>query len=397
MLVHSVLVFVILASSSVLGLQPDVPRVETRIENNFPLSANFISHIHSSHPVSRAGLFIRHNHSGETDAFIADLEFSSLDTIASVPLEDGYLQPFELITYWWQIDLTDGNSIHTEPINWVFEDPGQNWQDLSSEGVTVLWTGGDQAFGKAFLSLAEDSFQRVQSALALPSTSPIWIYLYPSVSELQSVLGTHGHHWIGGVVPDTGFVILVAAGADPNSLVELERTIPHEFTHVLLQYRLGDAYANLPAWLVEGLAGTMEGSPDAALQITFDNALENNELLPIESLCSTFPIDSVGAQLAYIESESFVRYLADIYGSGSIITLLDAYQEGASCSGAIQRVYQRSLSQLEAEWIRSLPGSKDQFTGRIIGGLAMIVLLSAIGLVFWTRLRKRWRQGQNGT
>jgi hypothetical protein len=70
----------------------------------------------------------------------------------------------------------------------------------------------------------------------------------------------------------------------------------------------------------------------------------------MHSLCASFPISEEDALLAYAQSASFTQYLLDIYGVGGIAKLLDAYQEGVSCEGGIQRVYQRPISQLESEW-----------------------------------------------
>jgi hypothetical protein len=168
-------------------------------------------------------------------------------------------------------------------------------------------------------------------------------------------------------------------------MIALERDLPHELTHLLLYDRMNEGYNNLPAWLGEGLATLQEQQPNPAYRFELDTAHSSNALLSIESLCATFPMTESDALLAYAQSTSFTQYLLDIYGTGGIHRLLDAYQEGASCKGGVQRVYQRSLEQLENEWkLYHLPGASglDRLQAVLPWGLILllIVILLLVGL-----------------
>ncbi len=207
-----------------------------------------------------------------------------------------------------------------------------------------------------------------------------------------------GRKWAAGqAIPDLG-VILIAATPGPEGIEDLEKTIPHELTHVLLYQRLGDSYQNLPDWLEEGLATSQEGVPNPDYALSLERAFESNTLIPLETLCAAFPATPDDALLAYAESASLVTYIKDIYGSGAILALLDAYQEGTTCTGGLQRILRRSPRQLEAEWKRaSFEYSNPAEIFRPILPWALLLLPTALILllvVLQAVIRRRGDPGQ---
>ncbi|MCJ7566812.1 MAG: peptidase MA family metallohydrolase [Anaerolineales bacterium] len=296
-------------------------------------------------------MFFREGSSEFTHVAVADLTDGST-ILAEVTEESQTLgvEPFTTITYWWQIDFADSDNYFTDPASFVYEDNRFVWQSLGNTNITVHWVEGDISRGQEILNLANDSLTRIQRNLALPGSNPLNLYIYPSVGQLQSSMRMGGAKWIGGhSYPELGAVLLAA----PNGVegqISLERDIPHELVHILLYERMGDQYHNLPTWLNEGLAALQEGVPNPAYIFELDRAARDNTLISMHSLCASFPISEEDALLAYAQSASFTQYLLDIYGVGGVALLLDAYQEGTSCEGGIQRVYQRPIAQLESEW-----------------------------------------------
>ena len=95
------------------------------------------------------------------------------------------------------------------------------------------------------------------------------IYVYNTANDLKGALpGTQS--WIAGQsAPDLG-VILLSIPIGPEDQLELERQLPHELMHVLLYRLLGEKTANLPAWLVEGLASISEIYPNPEYAAALD-------------------------------------------------------------------------------------------------------------------------------
>lgn len=296
-------------------------------------------------------MFFREGSSEFTHVAIAVLSEGSM--ILAEVTEDVQslgIEPFTTITYWWQIDFADGDNYLTDPAFFVYEDNRFDWQSLGDTNITVHWIEGDMTRGQDILNLANDSITRIQHDLALPAPDHVNLYIYPTVGQLQSSMRMGGATWIGGHShPELGAVLLAASNGAEGQ-ISLERDIPHELVHILLYKRMGDQYHNLPTWLNEGLATLQEGVPNPVYIFELDRAARENALLSMHSLCASFPISEEDALLAYAQSASFTQYLLDIYGVGGVALLLDAYQEGTSCAGGVQRVYQRPISQLQSEW-----------------------------------------------
>lgn len=311
----------------------------------------FSAQIQAASEVIRAAVFFREGSSESTHVAIAVLSDGS--TIAAEVTEEVHalgVEPFTTITYWWQIDFANGDTFLTDPASFVYEDNRFNWQSLGNHKITVHWIEGDLARGQDILNLAKDSILKIQHNLALPALDHVSIYIYPTVGQLQSSIRLGGATWVGGHAQPELRTILLAAPTGVEGQISLERDLPHELVHILLYERMGNRYHNLPTWLNEGLATLQEGVPNPAYIFELDRAARENTLISMHSLCASFPISEEDALLAYAQSASFTQYMLDIYGVGGVAMLLDAYQEGTSCEGGVQRVYQRPISQLESEW-----------------------------------------------
>jgi hypothetical protein len=302
------------------------------------------------------------------------------------------IKPFSLVQYWWQLDFNDGSTVTTDHAQLDYVDNRYQWQKISQAGVTVHWIEGDPAFGQAVLDRALLSVSALKRSLGLVAPSDLQAFIYPDLGSLQSSLQLGGASWIGGhAEPDLG-VLLLAASPDDEGLLLLERSLPHELTHLLLYQRMQAGYGNLPAWLNEGLATLQEGTPDSTSRLLLEQAASDGKLIPLTSLCAPFPDTGQSAQLAYAESAAVVQYIQDIYGTGAISALLDAYQEGTSCSGGVERTLRRSMQTLDAEWRRSaFPGLSplSHFNSSAIPWLVLALPALAVALMAAAVARRR--------
>jgi hypothetical protein len=364
--------------------------VQTSVEYQYGSLLSFKAEINSSSSrATRATLFYRLAGTDDTKSIEASLTGTTPQiALAEQDLRLTALPPFSQVAYWWQVDLDDGTSTTTVPTSFDYTDNRFDWQSLHSGNVTVHWVTGDTAFGQSALDIAH-SAQASLERKVLPAGLPeLDVYIYPTIEDLQAGLLLGGQSWTGGHAEPSLGVVLVSAVPSSEGLLSLERSLPHELTHVLLYQRMDGAYANLPPWLNEGLATLAEGDPDPSYRLALEDAARLGDFLPLTSLCAPFPSSSAAARLAYAESASIVRYIQDVYGSGAISALLDAYQEGStSCTGGIQRVLRRSPDQLEAEWIRaSFHGSEPlevlrPFLPWLVLVLPIMVLVAVLALV----------------
>jgi hypothetical protein len=271
------------------------------------------------------------------------------------------LRPFARTDFWFRIILTDESEFTSQKFSFDYIDNRFEWQTLQDDRFIINWYAGDIEFGQEILDVAEISLQTANKYLPVESVFPINIYVYASAGDLQKGLQLINQAWIAGhASPDLG-VILISIPNGIQQRIELERQLPHELVH-LMQYQLvQESYHSMPVWLLEGMASLAELYPNPEYERVLQKAIDNQALLPIETLCSAFPREASGAFLSYAQSASFVRFLHQKYGTSGLKSLMLYYQDGLGCSEGAQAALGSSLQQLESRWQMEALGINLQF------------------------------------
>jgi hypothetical protein len=306
------------------------------------------------------------------------------------------LPPFATVTFWWQIEDSDGRRLVTDPQQFEYSDNRFRWEQLGDGNLTVHWIvgQGDPAFGQAALDIARSSVEEINVELRAPLPA-IHIYIYDRQSNLSAAMMLAGREWISGQAhPELG-VIAIAIPSEEGYTSRMMRDIPHEITHLLVYQAVTPAgYHYVPEWLDEGLATANERTPNPDYATILEEARVAGRLLPLESLCVPFPPDAQTARLAYAESGSVVEFIRQRYGAPEIRALLAAYAEGASCTAGVQKALGISFNRLETEWLASLtPKAPWQAWVEQTGvwvGLWLLGLLVAVPMI--GRLRRQPRR-----
>ncbi len=272
--------------------------------------------------------------------------------IFTLDLSQNPLPAFATIEYWYRGSLDDGSSFASQQFEFTYRDDRFEWQSLSTEQFEIHWYGRDEGFGNEVLAAAEEGLEKAQKMVDVPKPEGIGFYVYASSQDLQSALQSSGKSsaWIAGHADPALGHSLVAIPTNTSQVLEVKRQIPHELTHLLLYQKLGEGYANLPRWLNEGLATNAELSPDPNYPVLLQRGYERDVLLPLASLCESFPNEAANFQLAYAQAASFTRYLQTEFGKAGIEDLLGAYGQGASCQEGIVTALGESLFELERAW-----------------------------------------------
>jgi len=308
----------------------------------------FSGAIKTSLPVAEVVLFLR--------PFGADVQSIPYQLGADGIIEQTYdlevkpLRAFTTVEYWYQVKLESGAEITSLIYTFLYEDDRFDWQRLDADPFQFAWASGDREFGLALQNAALDSLIAAQTVLPANPPTPLRIYVYPTAQEMQSAAQLAAASWAAGhSSPDLG-VILISITPGPDARAEMERQIPHEIMHILEYQIAGNTYNQMPVWLREGLASNAELYPNPDYQRVLQKAVDEDSLLPMSVLCQAFPRDLSGALLGYAQSNSFVRFLTENYGSSGIINLMKLYADGFSCQAGVQAAFNSSLPQLETRW-----------------------------------------------
>ncbi len=262
--------------------------------------------------------------------------------------------PFSRISYWWHIEAGNMPALTTPPIEFLYEDNRFDWQVLDQPPLHIHWHQGDLQFGQSAVDTAAAALTRIGRELNSPPPARLDIYIYAESAALQTGLRLAGRDWVGGHAdPELG-VVLVSVAPGLESRLEMAREIPHELTHVLLYHLVGAGFESLPAWLNEGLASHYEEVPSPEFATALSLAVETDSLIPIQDLCTSFPVQAGEALLAYSESESLVRHIRAQYGIAGITSLVSEYAGGTSCVAGVASALGITFEALENGWRANL-------------------------------------------
>ena len=289
------------------------------------------------------------------------------------------LPPFSTIVFWYQVTLNDNQTYTSTPIQFRYDDNRFTWRESASGLVKVHWYEGDDAFGQAALDAAGSGLLAINEIVPLTLDTPIDIYIYSNIADLQGALQLGGEEWVGGHANPKLGVVMVAVAPGATQSREMQTSIPHELAHVMLYRALHEGYARLPRWLNEGIASAVELYPNPEYAQALTTASQQDSLLRFVDLCDSFPPDTARAFLAYAQSQSFTTYLHTTYGTTGLTSLVNAYTDGLSCDLGARRALSMSLGQLDVRWRESVLG--ENTAGVALRSLAPFALLMLVILI----------------
>lgn len=264
------------------------------------------------------------------------------------------------ITYWFRLGSDHGEFFESPHYTLYYEDDRFVWQQVEIAPFTLRWHNGDQRFAASILAAANQGVARVRELLPLPEPQPMILQVYDNPADVQMVAQLGGYGWAAGHTDPAAARMLFAL--PPGNSLEIERQVPHEVAHLMLYQGLGAAgYANLPVWLNEGIASTVEVYSDPARAQLLAVAGQSGSLLPFYSLCAAFPQDEMLARLAYAQSASFVEFLLARYNKAGFAILVDAYKQSGDCLNAPLAAFGADLNQLDAQWRLATFGESSLF------------------------------------
>jgi len=357
-------------------------------ESAFGQSMTFFAEFETEPDIDAIDLVFKVQSTGTSTVVPADREgFSSIRAEYTIRPQDS-IAAFSTIDYWFVLTLEDGTVRKSETETFIYMDDRYTWQNLGSDGpYQIYWVEGDLAFGQEIEDVLLQTIDQNQY-ITLPSPDTLRIYVYPTSSALQSALEITNARWVAGHANPTENIIMTSIPNSFDKSLEIQRQIPHELTHIRLYMEMGEDYANLPAWYDEGIASLSEVYSIPEYWDTLQAAWKNDNIIPFNELCRTFPSDEARAGLAYAQADSFVRFLYNEYGEIGLEDLLEAYRQGYTCENGIRQAFNLDLETLERNWYQETFNSAilPQSLSTAITWVVLLVLLFAtpLGLIFFS-------------
>jgi hypothetical protein len=283
-------------------------------------------------------------------------------------MRNASLPPGAEVTYWWTIEDAAGNEFESSPDIMHFDDDRYLWQSLSTtvpQGgeIALFWYEGSDSFARELMDTCQEGLARLTQDIGTYPERPIKIYIYASAGDLHTAM-IYPQEWTGGVA-FTEFGI-IAINIPPSELNWGKRALVHELTHLVVHN---------------------EGELDPALRPYLEEAIVEDELISVRSLCSPFSAYYEMACLSYAQSYSLVEYLLDNYGQNKMLDLLTLLKRGSTYDEALNEVYGFDIDGLDARWRVTLttpavPSQSEWLHPTLIAVLAAL----ATALALWGAL-----------
>jgi hypothetical protein len=365
----------------------------------FGQQITFVATVKSPFPIQNASILILDDSQGTAQTEPLEIQ-SDGHSEFHFDTNQNPLHPFANVKWHYQFAFSDGSTAQSETYSVRYIDNRFKWQTLKSGPLQVNWYDRDAKFGQVALQAIQSGLGSVSNMIAVDLAQPIEFFIYANADDLRATLSSSSQDWIAGHAdPALGVVmVVIEPGAQQN--ITMEQRIPHELMHVMMYRALNAGYANIPAWFNEGMATLAEMYPNTDYDRVLKDASSGNTLIPLDTLCASFPADMSQAFLAYAESRSFTNYLQQTYGSTGLLKLATSYAGGADCDHGTELAFGLPLSNLEAKWRSSILG-QNAWLPALQNMTPYLVLLCAVlffpfmGVV--TAFRKKGRRNASGT
>ncbi len=316
-------------------------------------------------------------------------------------VQRGEIAPFSEIDYFWRIEDAAGNRLDTQPVSFVYEDDRFQWESLTQGKVALYWYDADRAFAQGLLDIALESLDRLEEEVGVELEEPVRLVVYQSKADMMGALVPRGEVFEAEVIT-LGTVVSRDTVLLHGTHRGVEKTIGHELSHVVVHLATENPYADIPAWLDEGLAMYNEGELPAANREALERAIRTNRLISVRSLTApTGKPEEIN--LFYGEVYSVVEFLLKTYGKGKMAELLAVFKEGAAYDDALMKVYGFDQDGLDVQWRESLgsppqgaieatpeatavPAVEEPSGGLCLGMVMVLPLLGLLAVLPWRKV-----------
>jgi tetratricopeptide (TPR) repeat protein len=225
-----------------------------------------------------------------------------------------------------------------------------DFSEMRSPHFQIAFAGGEResnAAARAVSDGLEDAYFHVGRKLDLYPSDRVPVVLYSS-EDFHDVTQTPS--WTGGVYD--GRIKLPSRGVEDGDSAVIERTLRHEYGHVLVSQLSRN---RAPVWLSEGVAIWCEEERDGDRADWAYRTLSGEVLFSLRELEGSFThLRPERVHVAYAQSYLAVLSLVEGSGGRDLHDLLAALGEGQSLDDAFQSVYSRTLAGFESRFVEEL-------------------------------------------
>lgn len=222
------------------------------------------------------------------------------------------------------------------------------WVAVRAPRLTVFAQGSSEV-AYAMALEGEAALDELQARLEVTLGQRARLRCYTDVRAFYEAVGVTRQTTkvlLGLAERDEPVVYLLAPyGAFPS-----KQTLRHELTHLLVFASVKPHEDALPLWVNEGLAVHLSGVMAHDLGAPPEAMLQPGNLLPLESIETSFPPSQPALTLAYEQSRSLIAYWEKRHGFESIRQALALVAAGRSFPEAFREASGEELPDFFEQW-----------------------------------------------
>lgn len=319
---------------------------------DFPTTITFRLAVESPEELVRAELLFAPRWVDTLNLIEAEIDPGDQLTV-DFPLDmyQSYFPPGLDLLYRWRVTDAAGRETVSEEQVVLWNDTRFDWQELSTDQVSVFYYSSNQAFNQQILQSAQATIDEVQTDLGVERSRPIRLWIYNTREDFFGAQQPNSEAWFVGA-SYYGLYLILSVIPDGNEF-ELGRIVPHEVSHQVL-YQAGENPFNLPArWFDEGIAVRNQITDKEGHEAVLQAGVEDGRLIPLIGLHRQFPFDD-SYSLAYAQSLFVVEFIVAEWGESALAEIIDAYKDGISHDEAFRRGIGLTVQELDNRWRSTL-------------------------------------------
>ena len=320
-----------------------------------------------------------------------------IDENVKIPATRDWRPPGSKLVYQWFVQDSTGQLTAGPVQEIVYQDNRYEWKKIETEHfITFHYESPRDA--ELIAQIAEESWSRITADIGHELTEKTRIYVYADQFDYLEVGDDSLRDWAGGSAYTADNLFILPASNDQDWLRQL---VPHEFTHIVLDGKLGQYESYAPLWLSEGMSMFEEDSPAAVTDYMSQVARAKAEgyLVPLSEMTDFYFRDDDEVALMYAQCFTIVKYLYDTYGQEKLSRYIDLIAQGQTDEEAMQAAYGLSPEAFEAGWLAFIgeqpaPRFGDVLMrGDVLLFSSLVLLLVIIGVVRY-RVENRRRRAR---
>ena len=269
------------------------------------------------------------------------------------------------------------------------------YSTFDDSGLTVHYVSRHESLAKASLTILKEARQKIATHLKLSADTAASVILVPSKDQFyERISPKFGHLRVLGVAnSEEGQILINLSKLLPGSHDPLVDTLTHEMTHIMLRLYERENGVRLPRWFHEGVSSWLGRifplHPEEDRQLRA--AANQSTLIPFYELDHSFPEFRSDSQLAYLQSEHFIRYLVRQHGEDAIARILKAFAGQGELRTAVPDALRVDIIDEENKWRKSIK-SRFPLLSIITNYMSLWTAGAFLTLVsFWLYRRRRKR------